>query len=162
MKQLPLGPSLYPKDMVRAAAPSLRVRRARLSRRAAAQVSEHPERFFVAEIVRERIFELYRQEVPYCTTVSVLEHRERRPSADGTAPRDFIRVRICVERESQKPIILGRAGVAIKELSTSSRLAIEEFLQRPVFLELRVEVAEGWRDSADAVDKFGVNNPNLL
>jgi GTP-binding protein Era len=130
-----------------------------------AQVSEHPERFFVAEIVRERIFELYRQEIPYCTTVSVLEHKERAqagPGGNKADVRDYIRVQVSVERESQKPIILGRGGAAIKELSTSSRIAIEEFLQRPVYLELRVEVAAGWRDSAEAVEKFGVNNPNQI
>jgi GTP-binding protein Era len=128
-----------------------------------AQVSEHPERFFVAEIVRERIFELYRQEIPYCTTVSVLEHKERAQGGGGKADvRDYIRVQVSVERESQKPIILGRGGAAIKELSTSSRIAIEEFLQRPVYLELRVEVAAGWRDSVEAVERFGVNNPNQV
>jgi GTP-binding protein Era len=142
ISQLPLGPALYPKDMV----------------------SEHPERFFVAEIVRERIFELYRQEIPYCCTVSVTEHKERvRAAGDPSGPvRDYIKVRIAVERESQKPILLGKGGAAIKALGTSSRIAIQEFLQRPVFLELRVEVAAGWRDSAEAVDRFGVNNPNQL
>ncbi len=124
-------------------------------------MSEHPERFFVAEIVRERLFELYRQEVPYCCTVSVLEHREQAKQKSGDA-RDYIKVQITVERESQRPIILGKGGVAIKALSTSSRLAVEEFLQRPVYLELRVEVAAGWRDSAEALERFGVNNPNQL
>lgn len=119
----------------------------------------------MAEIVRERIFEQYSQEVPYCCTVSVLEHREHRGNAakggEGGG-RDYIRVQVNVERESQKPILLGKGGAAIKALSTASRLAVEEFLQRPVFLELRVEVAAGWRDSVEAVDKFGVNNPNQI
>ena len=137
---LPLGPSLYPKDMV----------------------SEHPERFFVAEIVRERIFELYRQEVPYCTTVQVVEHREARPGSLNGATRDLIRVRIICERESQRPILLGKGGAAIKELSTSARLAIEDFLQRPVFLELRVEVEANWRDSTDLLERYGVNNASQL
>ena len=131
----------------------------------AAQVSEHPERFFVAEIVRERIFEMYRLEIPYCTTVTVLEHRERTKeglNTEGEAVRDYIRVRVTVERESQKPILLGKGGSAIKELGTSSRLAIEDFLQRKVFLEIKVEVADGWRDSEDALERFGINNPNLL
>ena len=129
------------------------------------QVSEHPERFFVAEIVRERIFELYRLEIPYCTTVTVLEHRERTKEGlnkEGEAVRDYIRVRIAVERESQKPILLGKGGAAIKELGSSSRVAIEDFLQRKVFLELKVEVANGWRDSEDALERFGINNPNML
>jgi GTP-binding protein Era len=129
------------------------------------QVSEHPERFFVAEIVRERIFELYRLEIPYCTTVTVVEHRERTKeglNAQGAEVRDYIRVRVTVERESQKPILIGAGGAAIKELGSSSRLAIEEFLQRKVFLEIKVDVAGGWRDSEDALERFGINNPNML
>lgn len=132
---LPLGPTLYPKD----------------------QVSEHPERFFVAEIVRERIFEMYHQEVPYCTTVTVLEHRER--SGDA---KDFIAVQVSCERESQVPILLGKGGAAIKELSQTARTAIEEFLERPVFLEIKVKVAPGWRDSDDALDRMGIANASKI
>jgi GTP-binding protein Era len=132
---LPPGPTLYPKD----------------------QVSEHPERFFVAECVREQIFELYRQEVPYCTSVSVLEHREGR-----NGQKDFIRVQVSVERESQKPILLGKGGAAIKQLSSASRAAVEDFLQRPVFLDLTVKVAEGWRDSEELLESFGVTNASRI
>ena len=121
------------------------------------QVSEHPERFFVAEIVRERIFELYHQEVPYCTSVTVVEHRERNGSI-----KDFIAVQVSCERESQVPILLGKGGAAIKELSQSARAAIEEFLERPVFLDISVKVAPGWRDSDDALDGLGINNASRI
>jgi GTP-binding protein Era len=133
--QLPPGPTLYPKD----------------------QVSEHPERFFVAEIVRERIFEQYHQEVPYSTTVSVVEHRER-----GGSAKDFIAVVVSCERDSQVPILLGKGGAAIKELSQSARTAIEAFLGRPVFLEISVKVAPGWRDSDDEVERYGINNASKI
>ena len=133
--RLPLGQSLYPKDMI----------------------SEHPERFFVAEFVREAIFEQYRQEIPYCTTVTVTDHREGRGGA-----KDVIQVQVSCERESQKPILLGKGGSAIKALSTAARLSIEAFLERPVFLDITVKTAEGWRDSNDGIDKRGYNNASRL
>ncbi len=111
----------------------------------------------MAEIVREQIFEQYRQEVPYCTTVTVLEHREGRAGA-----KDFIAVQVSCERESQKPILLGKGGAAIKALATASRTAIEEFLERPVYLDLKVKVAEGWRDSDDALERFGITNASRI
>ena len=95
----------------------------------------------MAEIVREKIFELYRQEVPYCCTVSVAQHRERR---DGQ--KDFISCVIAVERDSQKGILLGKGGAAIKALMAAARADVEEFLGREVFIEATVKVADGWRD----------------
>jgi GTP-binding protein Era len=134
VSSLPLGQSLYPKDIV----------------------SEHPERFFVAEFIRERIFEQYRQEIPYATTVAVLDHREGRGGA-----KDVIRVEICCERDSQKAILVGAGGAAIKQLSTAARLSIEAFLERPVYLEMRVKTAAGWRDDKRGVDAGYVNASQL-
>lgn len=135
VSRLPLGPALYPKD----------------------DVTEHPERFFVAECVREAIFTQYRQEIPYCTTVAVVAHREGRNGA-----KDVIKVQIAVERESQKGILVGKAGAAIKQLAIASRAAIEEFLQRPVYLEMVVVVAPKWRSDEAAVEKAGVADANAL
>jgi GTP-binding protein Era len=114
---LPLGEPFYPPD----------------------QLTQHPERFFCAEFIQEKIFELYGEEVPYATTVEIDEFRER------PGPKDFIRAVIYVERESQRPILLGRKGSALKRLGELSRKEIEAFLGREVYLELWVKVKPGWR-----------------
>ena len=88
------------------------------------------ERFFVSEIIREKIFELYREEVPFSTEVLIEEFKER------SETKDYIRAVIVVERESQKPIILGAKGSSIKKLGKIARKAIEEFLKHQVYLEL--------------------------
>ncbi|MEO0077548.1 MAG: GTPase Era [candidate division WOR-3 bacterium] len=102
-------------------------------------LSERPERFFVAEFVREAVFHRYGAEVPYCTTVVVEEFRER------PGRKDYVRAIIYVERESQKAIIIGRGGRALRQVGSRARREAERFLGRPVFLELEVRVAEGWR-----------------
>ena len=102
-------------------------------------VSERPERFFAAEVVREAVFNRYGEEVPYSTTVEVEEFRER------AGRKDFVRAVIYVERESQKAIIIGKGGEALRRTGRDARRRLEEFLGRPVYLELRVKVAEGWR-----------------
>lgn len=112
-------------------------------------VSEETERFFVTEIIREKIFELYEDEVPYSCEVLIAEFKEREHS------KDFVSAEIVVERESQKPIIIGKAGRAIKELGEKSRKAIEEFLDREVYLELRVKVREKWRSNLNMLKSFG-------
>lgn len=114
---LPPGPPLYPPD----------------------QVADRPERFFAAEFVRAAVFNLYGAEVPYATA-TVCEEFAERPGR-----KDLIRVAIYVERDSQKAIIIGRGGSALKRLGAAARRDIERFLGRPVFLELVVKVAEGWR-----------------
>ena len=91
-----------------------------------------PERFFVGEIIRERIFERFEKEIPYATEVTVEEFNER-PGA-----RDYIEAWIHVEQESQKAILIGRDGAAIAALGEEARGMIEEFLGRPVYLSLRV------------------------
>ncbi|MFZ1730268.1 MAG: GTPase Era [Bacteroidota bacterium] len=125
-KVLPLGPPLYPADML----------------------SDAPERFFVTEIIREKIFEQFRQEVPYATEVFIAEYREE-------PERDYIAAEIIVERESQKRIIIGSNGAAIKAIGTAARLDIESFLQRKVFLDLHVRIREGWRDNEAWVRRLG-------
>ncbi|GJP33922.1 hypothetical protein CLOM_g18422 [Closterium sp. NIES-68] len=117
LDNIPQGPAYYPKDVV----------------------SELPERFFVAEIVREKILLQYGQEVPYaCQLVTVRAFRER----EGA--KDYISLDIMVERDSQKAILLGKEGKALKALATAARIDIEEFLGRQVFLEIRVKVKEKW------------------
>jgi GTP-binding protein Era len=121
------GPKFYPEDIV----------------------AEESERFFVSEIIREKIFELFEDEIPYSCEVLIAEFIER----DNA--KDFVSAEIVVERESQKPIIIGKAGRAIKELGEKSRKSIEEFLQREVYLELRVKVREKWRSNYNMLKSFG-------
>ena len=112
-------------------------------------VAEEQERFFVSEIIREKIFELYEDEIPYSCEVLITEFKERENA------KDFISAEIVVERESQKPIIIGKAGTAIKRLGEKSRKGIEEFLGRDVYLELRVKVREKWRSNPNMLKSFG-------
>ena len=123
----PEGPKLYPDDIV----------------------AEETERYFVSEIIREKLFELYEDEVPYSCEVLIAEFIERENA------KDFISAEIVVERESQKPIIIGKAGRAIKELGEKSRRSVEEFLGKEVFLELRVKVREKWRSNVNMLRSFG-------
>lgn len=112
-------------------------------------VSDRNERFFVSEIIREKIFECYREEIPYSTTVRILEFEEK----EGR--KDRIAAEICVERESQKGILIGVKGAALKRVGQTARKEIEEFLGRPVFLELRVKVRDRWRDDAVWLKRLG-------
>ncbi|KAL3626738.1 hypothetical protein CASFOL_029481 [Castilleja foliolosa] len=146
LSKLPNGPAYYPKDIA----------------------SEHPERFFVAEIVREKIFMQYRNEVPYACQVNVVSYKTR-PNA-----KDFIQVEIVVEKNSQKVILIGKyidisetswiekdlnpdemEGKALKLLATASRLDIEDFLQKKVFLEIEVKVKENWRQNEGLLKFYG-------
>jgi GTP-binding protein Era len=113
------------------------------------QVTDESERFFVSEIIREKIFEIYRDEIPYSCEVLIVEFKERETS------KHFISAEIVVERDSQKAIIIGKGGVAIKKLGEVSRKSIEEFLQREVFLELRVKVRKKWRSDENLLKSFG-------
>jgi len=124
---LPEGPKLFPDD----------------------QVTDESERFFVSEIIREKIFEIYRDEIPYSCEVLIVEFKERETS------KHFISAEIVVERDSQKAIIIGKGGVAIKKLGEVSRKSIDEFLQREVFLELRVKVRKKWRSDENLLKSFG-------
>jgi len=113
------------------------------------QLSDANERFFVSEIIREKVFELFRDEIPYSTEILIVEFKERENA------KAFISAEIVVEKESQKPIILGAKGEAIRRLGKSAREAIEEFLQYEVYLELRVKVREKWRSNPNMLKSFG-------
>lgn len=112
-------------------------------------VSEHSERFFVGEIIREKIFEKYQQEIPYATTVNIAEFKEREGG------KSFISADIYVERESQKGILIGKHGDTLKQIGMWARKDIEAFLQHPVFLELHVKVRKDWREDDRALSEFG-------
>lgn len=116
---------------------------------AADDLSEHPVRFFVSEIIREKIFDAYHEEIPYSTTVEIIEFNER------DAAKDFIAADIVVERESQKRILIGEGGNALKHVGMKARKEIEMLVGREVFLELRVKVREGWRDNPAMLKNFG-------
>lgn len=103
------------------------------------ETTTYPMRFFAAEAIRESLFELYGEEIPYSVFVEIDEYKEQ----EGR--KDVIRALLYVERESQKPIILGRGGSSIKRLGTRARRKIEALSARSVFLELRVKVARNWR-----------------
>lgn len=117
-------------------------------------LSDADERFFVSEIIREKIFEMYKEEIPYSTEVLIEEFVERENG------KNFIRAAIVVERETQKPIIIGNKGAAIKKLGKQARLDIEKFLGREIFLELFVKVREKWRSNPNMLKSFGYFSSN--
>ncbi|MFZ1290178.1 MAG: GTPase Era [Melioribacteraceae bacterium] len=116
------------------------------------QLTDEPEKFFVAEKIREKVFELYKDEIPYSVEIEIDQFLERENR------KDFISASIIVERDSQKPIILGKKGSAIKKLGELSRKSIEEFLMREVFLELFVKVKPNWRKDENMLKNFGYSN----
>jgi GTP-binding protein Era len=130
LRFLPEGPKLFPDD----------------------QLTDANQRYFVSELIREKILELYRDEVPYSCEVLIAEYKEREES------KDFISAEIVVEKETQKAIIIGRGGAAIKKLGQTARESIEKFLQREVFLELRVKVRKKWRSDENMLKSFGYSN----
>jgi GTP-binding protein Era len=112
-------------------------------------VSDSPERFFVAEFIREKVFDQFSEEVPYSTAVEIREFHEREEG------KTFISADIVVERESQKGILIGAKGEALKTVGQAARLEIEAFLEHPVFLELRVKVREHWREREALLRNYG-------
>jgi GTP-binding protein Era len=117
------------------------------------QLTDRPERFFVSEIIREKILRLYDDEIPYASEVSIEDFKEEKTRAGEDIAR--IRVTIYVMRETQKAILLGKGGEAIKKLGTYARKDIEAFLQTKAFLDLTVKVRDNWRDDERALQKFG-------
>lgn len=115
-------------------------------------VSSQSVRFFVSELIRETAFEVYEREIPYCVAVVIDEFAER---ADPVR----IRATVYVERPSQKAIVIGAGGAAIKRLGAESRRKIEEFVERRVHLELWVKVLPNWRKSALSLQRFGFSVP---
>jgi GTPase len=124
---LPVHPPFYPTDIV----------------------SEHSERFFVSEIIREKIFLSCREEVPYSTTVDIVEFKEREGG------KWFVSADVIVERDSQKGIVIGKKGAMLKEIGHLARKEIEEFVNHAVFLELHVKVREKWREKDEWLKRLG-------
>lgn len=131
LRYLPEGPVYYPKD----------------------QLTDRPERFFVSEIIREKILELYHQEVPYSVEVIVQSFKETETKSGDPLVR--IGAEIFVARQSQKAIIIGKNGTAIKRLGTVARKSLETWLEQKVFLELHVKVKDNWRDDDRLLKHFG-------
>jgi GTPase len=113
-------------------------------------LTDLPTKFFVGELIREKIFFLYGDEIPYQATVLVQEFKEK-----STLTK--IRADIIVQRETQKGIILGEGGKMIKELGSRARVDIEKFIDRKVFLELFVKVRPKWRDTETFLKEYGYN-----
>lgn len=130
---LPKGPPFYPKD----------------------QLTDRPERFFVSEIIRQKLLELYRDEIPYTCEVSIDTFSE---GESRSGPITRISAVIYTMDERKKSIILGKNGSAIKQLGTDARSEIEAFLGTRVFLELNVKVRENWRDDDQLLKSFGYQN----
>lgn len=127
---LPVGPEYYPKD----------------------QLTDKPERFFISEIIRGKILELYHQEIPYSAEVVIEEFKESELRGE-----DFVHINatIYVARKTQKAIIIGKAGSAIKQLGINARKDIEEWLGKRIHLELYVRVADDWRNNSYKLKQFG-------
>ena len=114
------------------------------------QLTDKPARFFVSEIIREKIQHYYDKEIPYSVEVRVESFKE-------SASSIHIRAIIYVERDSQKGIIIGHQGVALKKVGSESRKALERFFDKKVFLETYVKVDKDWRNSEKELDSFGYN-----
>jgi len=112
-------------------------------------LTDQPERFFVAELIREQVFFQFQKEIPYSIEVSVIEFKERKKA------KDYICTEIYVERDSQKAIVIGKKGEALKKLSSNSRKEIEKFLDTEIYLELIVKVKKNWRQDDRMLKQFG-------
>ena len=114
------------------------------------QLTDKPARFFVSEIIREKILLYYDKEIPYSVEVSVERFKEDEKHI-------HINAVIYVERDSQKGIIIGHQGVALKKVSTESRKALEKFFGKPIYLVVFVKVDKDWRSSERELNHFGYN-----
>jgi len=123
---LPEGPAYFPKD----------------------EITDKPERFFVSEILRGKIFENYEKEIPYCTEVIVETFKEEKA---------IIRIQtlIFVERETQKAILIGKQGAAMKKTATEARKEMERFFGKKIFLETFVKVRKDWRNNENYLKNLG-------
>jgi len=115
------------------------------------QLTDKPERFFVNEKLREKILLYYNKEIPYSVEVVTEEFKDE---------ESIIKIRsiILVERESQKGIIIGHKGVALKKIGTKARIDLEKFFGKKVFIELHVKVSKNWRSNPNELKKFGYKN----
>jgi len=114
------------------------------------QLTDKPARFFVSEIIREKILLYYDKEIPYSVEVRVERFKE-------TEKLIHINAVIYVERDTQKGIIIGHQGIALKKVSTEARKALEKFFQKPIYLETFVKVDKDWRSNQHELDLFGYN-----
>lgn len=114
------------------------------------QLTDKPARFFVSEIIREKILLYYDKEIPYSVEVKVDEFKEEEK-------RIRIHAVIYVERDTQKGIIIGHQGVALKKMSTEARKSLEKFFGKSIFLETFVKVDKDWRSNKRELDNFGYN-----
>jgi GTP-binding protein Era len=128
---LPEGERLYPEDFL----------------------TDQPERFFVAEMVREQILRQTREEIPYTTAVVIDSFKEGEPLVR-------IEASILVERDSQKGILIGKGGSMLKAIGTAARREIEAFLGTKVYLGLFVKVREGWREDQALLEEMGLGKPS--
>lgn len=129
LKDLPEAPPYYPED----------------------SISDRPVRFFVSELIRQQIYELYHEELPYHTAV-IIQSFEEKPTLQ------VIKAEIIVSRETQKIIMIGKGGSMIKELGIRSRKEIEAFLESKVHLELFIKVRPKWRDNDTYLREYGYNS----
>ena len=114
------------------------------------QLTDKPARFFVSEIIREKILLYYDKEIPYSVEVAVERFKE-------TDTNIHINAVIYVERDSQKGIVIGHQGVALKKVSSEARKALEKFFDKKIFLEVFVKVDKDWRNSQRELNNFGYN-----
>lgn len=128
-EQLPEGPQFYPED----------------------QVTDHPERFIMSELIREKVLQLTREEVPHSVAV-VLDEIEKKPEE-----KVHVQASIIIERKSQKGIIIGKQGSMLKKIGSQARRDIERLLGNKVYLELWVKVQKDWRNSDRYLQEFGFN-----
>ena len=112
------------------------------------ELTDRSERFIAGELIREKVFEQFHKEIPYHTEVAIQEWKEEKEIIK-------IRAEVLVERESQKAIVLGKGGSAIKQLGTEARKSIEAFLNKKIFLGLTVKVSPGWRNKDRMLKHFG-------
>ena len=133
VNELPEGPAYYPKD----------------------QLTDRAERFFISEIIREKILLLYEQEIPYYSEVVVTAFKEGLTKAGKPIVR--INAEIYVGRNTQKSIIIGKNGEAIKKLGMLARKDIERFIEKKAHLELHVKVKDKWREDERSLRQFGYN-----
>lgn len=126
VSHLPVSPEYYPKD----------------------QLTDKPERFFVSEIIREKIFTNYQKEIPYSVEVEIESFKEEEKITN-------IKAVIFVSRDSQKGILIGKAGESLKKVGKEARIDIEKFLDKKVFLEIFVKVRKDWRDNDRMLKGFG-------
>src|SRR5687768_3442799 len=137
LKLLPEGEPIYPEDYL----------------------TDQPERFFVAELVREQVLQQTRDELPFSTAVVVDKFEEPDPSIPLKAgAKGLMRLycTILVERATQKPILVGKGGAMIKAIGTAARKELEKFFDARVFLDLHVKVREGWREDERMLDSLGL------